>query len=125
MLLLTDNEKKIIDEKMGYIKRTIKGLQNYDNPCKLADEIDKWLYELAGYPKETFDDHWCYILKDYGTKYLIIPTTSIKVDSGECNPLYEMDIIDKTPVGRSRLHFTKISRPDIDTREIVYYDEGN
>lgn len=78
-----------------------------------------------GYPKETFDDHWCYILKDYGTKYLIIPTTSIKVDSGECNPLYEMDIIDKTLVGRSRLHFTKISRPDIDTREIVYYDEGN
>ena len=44
--MLTDNEKKIIDEKMGYIKRTIKGLQNYDNPCKLADEIDKWPYEL-------------------------------------------------------------------------------
>ena len=149
--MLTDNEKKIIDEKIGYIKKTIKGLQNYDNPCKLADEIDKWLYELAyfynklvkkgqnpseviynlppserpkegqiayinlrrGYPKETFDDHWCYILKDYGTKYLIIPTTSIKADSGECNSLYEMDIIDKTPAGKSRLQFTDIRSIDI------------
>lgn len=149
--MLTDKEKQIIDQKIGYIKKTIKGLENYDDPCKLVDEIDKWLIELSyfhnkivkdgqdpsnviynlppsqrpkegqiayinlrrGYPKETRDDHWCYILKDYGTKYLIIPTTSIKEDSGECNPLYEMDIVDKTPSGKSRLQFTDMRSIDI------------
>lgn len=67
----------------------------------------------GGYPKETCDDHWCYILKDYGTKYLIIPTTSIKSNSAKCNPLYEMDIIDKTPTGKSRLQFTDMRSIDI------------
>lgn len=149
--MLSDDEKKIIDTKIGFIKKSIKGLQHYDNPCKLADEIDKWLYEVSyfynnivkdgqnpsnvlynlppserpkegqiayinlrrGYPKETYDDHWCYILKDYGSKYLIIPTTSIKPDSSKCNQLYEMDIIDKTPLGKSRLHFTDVRSIDI------------
>lgn len=149
--MLTEEKKKLIDKKIGFIKKTIKGLKHYDDPCKLVDEIDKWLYELAyfhnnivkdgqnpseviynippsqrpqegqiayinlrrGYPKETFDDHWCYILKDYGTKYLIIPTTSIKDYSGECNPLYEMDIIDETPTGKSRLQFTDMRSVDI------------
>lgn len=149
--VLSEKEKQLIDQKLGFIKKTIKGLKHYDDPCKLVDEIDKWLYELSyfhnkivkdgqnpsdviynlppserpkegqiayinlrrGYPKETFDDHWCYILKDYGTKYLIIPTTSIKSDSGECNPLYEMDIIDKTPAGKSRLQFTDMRSIDI------------
>lgn len=148
---MTDNDIQIINRKIGYIKKTIKGLQHYDDPCKLVDEIDKWLFELAyfynkivkdgqnpseviynlppsvrpkegqiayinlrrGYPKETYDDHWCYILKDYGSKYLIIPTTSIKPDSGKCNPLYEMDIIDNTPAGKSRLHFTDMRSIDI------------
>lgn len=149
--MLTDKEKKIIDQKMGFIKKTIKSLQHYDNPVKLADEIDKWLQELAffynrivkagqdpsnviynlppskrpkegqiayfnlrrGYPKETHDDHWCYILKDYGTKFLIIPTTSIKANSTNCNPLYEMDIDDKTPAGKSRLQFTDMRSVDV------------
>ena len=149
--MLSDDEKKYIDTKIGFIKKTIKGLQHYDNPCKLVDEIDKWLYEIfyfynkvvkdcqnpseviynlppserpkegqiayinlrRGYPKETYDDHWCYILKDYGTKYLIIPTTSIKSNSAKCNPLYEMDIIDKTPTGKSRLQFTDMRSIDI------------
>lgn len=147
---MTEEEKKTIDSKIGFIKKTIKGLKNYDNPVKLVDEIDKWLYELSffynkvvkdgddpstvvynippsqrpkegqiayinlrrGYPKETHDDHWCYILKDYGTKYLIIPTTSIKSNSLPCNPLYEMDIVDNTPAGKSRLQFTDIRSID-------------
>lgn len=149
--IMTEDEKLLIDKKIGFIKKTIKGLKHYDTPVKLADEIDKWLQELAyfhnkivkdgqnpseviynlppserpkegqiayinlrrGYPKETYDDHWCYILKDYGTKYLIIPTTSIKTDSAPCNPLYEMDIIDKTPAGKSRLQFTDMRSIDI------------
>lgn len=151
MFILTEKENKFIDQKMGYIKKTIKGLKNYDSPCKLADEIDKWLSEISffynkivqnggnpstaiynlppsqrpregqiayislrrGYPKETYDDHWCYILKDYGTKYLIIPTTSIKPNSSACNPQYEMDIVDKTPSGKSRLQFTDMRSIDI------------
>lgn len=31
--MLSDNEKKFIDAKIGFIKKTIKGLQHYDNPC--------------------------------------------------------------------------------------------
>lgn len=146
---MTDNEKKIIDQKMGFVKKTLKSLQHYDNPVKLAIEIDNWIRELAffynelvsdgdnpskvyyrinaskrphegqiayinlrrGYPKEAMDGHWCYILKDYGSKYIVIPSTSIKKDSSPCNPDCEMDILDNTSNGISRLHFA-------DTRSI-------
>ena len=65
-----------------------------------------------GYPKETYDDHWCYILKDFGTKYLIIPTTSIKEDLKKCNENYEMDIDDYTNNGKSRLQITDLRSVD-------------
>lgn len=147
--MLTDKEKQIIDEKMGFIKKTIKGLKHYDDPVKLAIEIDNWVKDISffydklvpdgvdpskifyridpskrpkegqiayinlrrGYPKEARDGHWCYILKDYGSKYIIIPSTSIKEYSSPCNTTCEMDIIDNTPNGTSRLHFS-------DTRSI-------
>jgi len=38
------------------------------------------------------DGHWCYILKDLGYKMLVIPSTSVKKDSKECHPHFEMDI---------------------------------
>lgn len=44
-----------------------------------------------GYPKEVYDGHYCYILKDFGVKYLVIPTTSVK-DKSEANPEFEFDI---------------------------------
>lgn len=44
-----------------------------------------------GYPKEIYDGHYSYILKDFGLKYLIIPTTSVK-DKSTANPDYEYDI---------------------------------
>ncbi|EMS72176.1 hypothetical protein [Ruminiclostridium cellobioparum] len=44
-----------------------------------------------GYPKEVYDGHYCYILKDFGIKYLVIPTTSVK-DKSEANPEFEFDI---------------------------------
>jgi len=31
-----------------------------------------------GYPKELYGGHWCYIINEFKTKYLIIPTTSLK-----------------------------------------------
>ncbi|MGG1659273.1 hypothetical protein [Brevibacillus sp. NRS-1366] len=45
-----------------------------------------------GYPKELYDGHQCYILKDFGLKLLIIPTTSVKGDSAPLDEEFEMDI---------------------------------
>ncbi len=47
-----------------------------------------------GYPKETYDGHYCYILKDFGIKYMVIPTTSVK-DKSKANADFEYDIIIK------------------------------
>lgn len=44
-----------------------------------------------GYPKELQDGHYCYILKDFGAKMAIIPTTSVK-DGSQYNPDFEFDI---------------------------------
>jgi len=45
-----------------------------------------------GFPKELYDVHYCYLLKDCETKFIVIPTTSIKSNSLLCNNLYEKDI---------------------------------
>ena len=45
-----------------------------------------------GYPKETYDDHWCYIVSIIGNKYIVVPTTSVKPDSNGINEKYEFDI---------------------------------
>lgn len=44
-----------------------------------------------GFPKELHGGHWCYIIKKFKTKYLVVPLTSVKDDSF-ANPLYEKDI---------------------------------
>ena len=83
-------------------------------PSKRPSEGHIALFSLRrGYPKETFDDHWCYILKDFGSKYVIIPTTSIKLDSGKCDERYEMDIDDYTNKGKSRLQITDLRSVDV------------
>lgn len=67
-----------------------------------------------GFPKEMNDGHWCYIIKNYGYKLLVIPTTSIKEDS-QYNPLYDMDIVTKLDnhITKSRLSITDIRCVDI------------
>lgn len=45
-----------------------------------------------GYPKETYNDHWCYIVSQVGNKYIVVPTTSVKPDSNHIEEKYEMDI---------------------------------
>jgi hypothetical protein len=53
-----------------------------------------------GFPKELYDVHYCYLLKDCGNKFIVIPTTtSIKSDSPKCNDNFEKDIevIDGNP----------------------------
>lgn len=68
-----------------------------------------------GFPKELMDGHWCYILKDYGHKLLVIPCTSIKSNSKPCNPLYEKDIkiVMNHQVTYSRLQLTDMRTIDI------------
>lgn len=69
-----------------------------------------------GFPKELMDGHWCYVLKDYGCKLLIIPSTSIKSDS-KFNSEYDMDIfsedVEKEEVIKSRLCITDMRTIDI------------
>lgn len=66
-----------------------------------------------GFPKELYDGHFCYILKDFKSKFIIIPTTSVKSNSAECNPNYELDIEDHTKTSKSRLHIDDIRVADI------------
>ena len=45
-----------------------------------------------GFPKELFGGHYCYILKEFNTKMLVVPTTSVKHNSKKTNKDYEIDI---------------------------------
>lgn len=82
-----------------------------------------------GYPKELYDYHWCYILKDFGSKFVIIPATSVK-DNSKANPNFEIDAYIKDFNKNdciSRLHVDDIRTVDIqrlDSRQ-DYYDLVN
>ena len=74
-----------------------------------------------GFPKELMDGHWCYILKDMGSKMLVIPTVSIKDSS--INEKYELDIdivINNKPK-KSRLQLSDIRSIDI---QRIYGNKG-
>ncbi|ONI38014.1 hypothetical protein AN639_05935 [Candidatus Epulonipiscium fishelsonii] len=45
-----------------------------------------------GFPKELYGGHWCYVFKYFKSKYVIIPTTSVKEDSLPPDPEFQMDI---------------------------------
>lgn len=66
-----------------------------------------------GFPKELMDGHWCYILKDFGYKMVVIPCTSIKDD--KCNNDFEKDItvIMYNHKTKSRLQISDIRTVDI------------
>ncbi len=68
-----------------------------------------------GYPKEIFGGHYCYIFKDLGSKYIIIPSTSVKIASTDPNPNLEIDIKLKNFKNNklSRLHISDIRAIDI------------
>ena len=79
------------------------------------------VHELAyfnigrGFPKELMDGHWCYVLKDLGYKMLVIPSTSVKSDSKECHPNFEMDIdvLMNRKVVKSRIQLSDIRAIDV------------
>jgi hypothetical protein len=60
-----------------------------------------------GYSKELFDPHWCYVLKHCGTKFVVVPVTSIKTDSGTPVAPYEYDIEEYGGV-KARMHLDDI-----------------
>lgn len=64
-----------------------------------------------GFPKELYDGHWCYLLKNCGTKLLVIPTTSIKDSSSMSEAKYYFDISEEGG-GKSRLRFDEIRMVD-------------
>ena len=67
-----------------------------------------------GYPKEVYDGHYCYVLKDFGVKFVVIPLTSVK-DGSTANPNFEMDIEIKDFINNnvSRLQITDIRAVDV------------
>ncbi len=72
-----------------------------------------------GYPKEVYDGHYCYILKDFGTKYLVVPTTSVK-DGTKPNPKFEYDIEIKNFKNKM---LTRMQISDIRSLDIQRFNE--
>jgi hypothetical protein len=77
-----------------------------------------------GFPKELYDGHFCYILKDHGYKFTVIPITSLKDDSSECDPEFQLDIDFKIgEIEKGRLQCTDLRTVDlqrINTRKGIY-----
>ena len=45
-----------------------------------------------GFPKELYGGHWCYVFKYFKSKFVVIPTTSVKADSLPPDPEFQLDI---------------------------------
>lgn len=76
-----------------------------------------------GYPKELFDGHWCYVLKDFNTKFLIVPLTSVKNEEAKDKYEIEIEIKDFENDLSSRLQVTDLRFIDaqrINEKEKVY-----
>lgn len=73
-----------------------------------------------GFPKELYDGHWCYLLKDCGTKFLVIPTTSLKETSSTSEEAYYFDI-EEIDGSISRLRFDEIRM--IDKMRVITKDK--
>ena len=54
----------------------------FDLPRNNCPKVGQIAYFNLGraYPKELEDGHWCYILKDCGSHFVVIPTSSIKTE---------------------------------------------
>lgn len=124
-----------IDKFILSLKHQLSQLEYFY--CELAHErdISKTFYKpklevsehkLAyfnigrGFPKELMDGHWCYIVKMYGYKALVIPCTSIKEKSRKPNRKYEMDI-DIEMNGnftKSRLQITDMRTVDLQRLDV-------
>lgn len=69
------------------------GDNTYFHPPKVPKIHQIAYFNLGhGYPKELYGGHWCYVVSDYKYKYLVVPTTSVKLDSTKINPDFEIKI---------------------------------
>ena len=119
-----------VEYNMDEMKKSLKNLK--ETECY---DVEKYTYSLLhqtrqleyfycqlveeGFPKELMDGHWCYVLKDFGSKMLVIPCTSIKEDSPEATE-YELDIrakIRKYPI-RSRMQLSDMRVVDLQRLDI-------
>ena len=75
----------------------------------------------VGFPHEMCFGHWCYVVKKFRDKMLVIPSTSVKDD---CTVSTEMDIrvVINGKKTKSRLNFSELRTVDkmrIDPRKYV------
>lgn len=62
-------------------------------PKKLPKPHQVAYFNLTrGFPKELYGGHWCYVLKYFKSKFIIIPTTSVKRNSLKADPDFQIDI---------------------------------
>lgn len=61
---------------------------------KKAPEVHQIAYFnlTRGFPKELYGGHWCYVFKYFKSKFVVIPTTSVKPDSLPPDPQFQLDI---------------------------------
>lgn len=76
-----------------------------------------------GFPKELYGGHWCYVFKSFKTKFVIIPTTSVKPGSLEADKDFQMDIEVKN---FSNNYITRLQVGDLRTVDIqrLYPSKG-
>lgn len=95
-------------------------------PSKLPKEGQVAYFNLRkGYPKELYDGHFCYILKSFKYKFLVIPGTSVKEDSAPIDENFEVDIYLKDFTNNlvTRLQVTDIRVVDLqrlNTKRNIY-----
>lgn len=91
--------KKWVEDLAFFYNEIVK---DGENPSSVSYRLSKSnkpeVGEMAfiklrrGYPKELYNSHWCYILRDTGNSFIVIPSTSVKKDSSHCDERFEMDI---------------------------------
>lgn len=95
----------------------------YYLPKEIKEHTIVYVNLGRGFPKELMDGHWCYIHKIEGPKIFIIPTTSIKVDSGDCCDLeYDIPVLFGERRTYSRLNLSEMRWVDsqrVDFRKSV------
>lgn len=74
-----------------------------------------------GFPKELFGGHLCYVLKDLSSKYLVIPTTSVKQGREKNKFEIEIEVIDYINDDETRLKVAEMRCVD---KQRLYSDKN-
>ncbi len=74
-------------------KQTGDAATTFYRPKKLPRVHQIAYFNLTrGFPKELYGGHWCYVFKYFKSKFIIIPTTSVKSNSLPPDPEFQLDI---------------------------------